>query len=124
MKHRMCVQDFEVWVHLGCSQEEQEYSQPVHYNLEIIFDNQVLGCQTDKLEDAVDYVKIAKILKDISTEKKYHLIEHLNHANLMGLIEYLKSKNVKGDIKLSVKKIKVPVENLRSGVVFLCEAKL
>lgn len=124
MKHMMRVQDFEVWVHLGCSQEEQEYLQPVHYNLEIIFDNMVLGCQSDRLEDTVDYVQVTKLLKDISTQKKYHLIEHLNQANVMGLIEYLKSKNIKGEIKLSVKKIRVPVENLRNGVVFLCETKL
>ncbi len=124
MKQKMTVQDFEVWVHLGCYAEEQKHSQPVHYSLEINFEDPVLGCVTDKLEDAVDYVKITSILKMISTEKAFSLIEHLNHQAFSGVVEYLKSKNIKAEIKLSVKKIRVPVENLRNGVVFSCEAKL
>lgn len=124
IKHKLLIQDFEVWVHLGCTPEEQKHTQPVHYNLEINFENPVLGCQTDQLTDAVDYVKITSILKMISTEKRYHLIEHLSQQAFSGLVEYLESQNLKADIKLSVKKIRVPVENLKNGVVFSCEAKL
>lgn len=124
MKQKMLIQDFEVWVNLGCSTEEQQHTQPVHFNLEINFENPVLGCQTDKLEDAIDYVKVTSILKMISTEKPFHLIEHLNHRAFSGVVEYLKSKNLKAEIKLSVKKIRVPVDNLRNGVVFECETKL
>ena len=120
----MTIQDFEVWVHLGCSSEEQKYMQPVHYNFEINFANPVLGCRSDQLEDAVDYIKIANILKTISTEKNFRLIEHLNHQAFNAVLEYLKSKNLKAEVKLSVKKIRVPIENLRNGVVFSCEAEL
>jgi dihydroneopterin aldolase len=124
MKQKMLIQDYEVWVNLGCSTEEQKHTQPVHFNLEINFDDQVLGCKTDQLNDAIDYVKLTSILKVISTEKAFHLIEHLNHQAFLGVIEYLKAKDLKGEIKLSVKKIRVPVENLKSGVVFSCEIKL
>lgn len=124
MKQKMFVQDFEVWVHLGCDAEEQKFTQPVHFTIEIEFTNPVLGCQTDKLEDAIDYVKITSILKMISTEKNYSLIEHLNHRAFSGVVEYLKSKQVSAEVKISVKKIRVPVDNLRNGVVFLCETKL
>lgn len=124
IQQKMKVQDFEVWVHLGCSTEEQKHAQPVHFGVEIQFDHPVQGCQTDLLEDAVDYVKLTSILKMISTEKAFHLIEHLNYRCLMGILEYLKSKNIKAEIKLSVKKIRVPVDNLRNGVIFSCEAKL
>ena len=124
MKQKMQVQDFEVWVHLGCSTEEQKFTQPVHFNLEINFTNPVLGCQTDNLIDTVDYVKITSILKMIATEKAFSLIEHLNYRAFSGVVEYLKSKNVGGEVRLSVKKIRVPVENLRNGVVFSCETTL
>ena len=120
----MIIQDFEVGVRLGCDQEEQKHTQPVQFNLEINFENLVLGSQTDNLEDTIDYVKITSILKMISTEKSFNLIEHLNYQVFSGVAEYLKSRNIKAEVKLSVKKIKVPVENLRNGVVFLCEAKL
>lgn len=118
------MQDFEVWVNLGCDTEEQKFTQPVHFNLEIDFTSPVLGCQTDNLEDTIDYVKITSILKMISTEKNFSLIEHLNHRAFSGVVEYLKSKNVNAEVKLSVKKIRVPVDNLRNGVVFSCETKL
>ena len=124
MKHQMHIQDFEVWVHLGCSVEEQKHVQPIHYSVDINFENPLQACQTDLLEDTVDYVKITSILKMISTEKTFHLIEHLNHQAFTGVVEYLKSKNLKAEVKLSVKKIRVPVDNLRNGVVFTCETKL
>lgn len=121
---KLKIQDFEVWVHLGCSTEEQKHAQPVHMTLEINFKNPILGCQTDHLDDTIDYVKMTSIMKMIATEKPYQLIEHLSHQCLLGLLEYLKSKNVKATIQLSVQKIRVPVDNLRNGVVFTCEANL
>lgn len=124
IKHKLLIQDFEVWVHLGCTVEEQKHTQPVHYNFEIDFENPVLGSQSDQLADTIDYVKITSILKMISTEKKFHLVEHLNQLAFDGIIEYLNSRNLKAAVKLSVKKIRVPVENLKNGVVFSCEAKL
>lgn len=124
MKQSLVIQDYEVWVNLGCSKEEQEYLQPVHYNMELFFEEVVLGCNSDQLADAIDYVAITNILKNVSIEKKVHLIEHLNQKVMLALLEYLKIKNFKGKIKLSVKKIRVPVENLRNGVVFLCETQL
>lgn len=120
----MLIQDFEVWVRLGCDTEEQKFTQPVHFNLEICFDTPVVGCQTDNLEDAIDYVKLASILKMISTEKVFSLIEHLNQLCFSGIAEYLKSRHVEAEIKLSVRKIRVPIDNLRNGVVFSCETKL
>lgn len=124
MNQVMKIQDFEVWVHLGCTEEEKKFAQPVHFNLKINFENAVLGCQTDKLEDALDYVKLTTIIKMISTEKSFNLVEHLNYQAFAGVTEYLKSKNIKAEVKLSVKKIRVPVENLRNGVVFSCETSL
>lgn len=128
-RQKMIIQDFEVWVHLGCTTEEQAHAQPVHFTFEINFKNPVPGCQTDQLDDAIDYVKITGILKKASSEKKFQLIEHLNQQAFNAVIDYLKTRKLKAEklkaeIKLSVKKIRVPVENLRNGVVFSCEAEL
>ena len=124
MMHSMTVQDYEVWLRLGCAKEEQAYVQPVHFTLQLEYDELVKGAATDDLQDATDYVAITEIMKNTSQSKAYHLIEHLNEAVLSGLIQYLKSKYFKGHIKLSVKKIRVPVENLRNGVVFTCATRL
>jgi 7,8-dihydroneopterin aldolase/epimerase/oxygenase len=124
MKHTIHIQDFEVWVSLGCAKEEQAYSQPVHFNLTLEYDELVKGAVTDDLQDATDYVALADIIKKVSQSKSFHLIEHLNEMVLNGIIHYLKSKYFKGHVKLSIKKIRVPVENLRNGVVFTCDTRL
>lgn len=124
MKQKLSIQEYEVWVNLGCSSEEQKHTQPVLFNLDIDFSQNVLGCKSDLLDDAIDYVKLTSILKMIATGKSYQLIEHLNQQALNGVVEYLKSKNVGGNVRLAVKKVRVPVDNLRSGVVFSCETSL
>lgn len=124
MLHSIHIQDYEVWVSLGCAKEEQTYSQPVHFNLSLEYDELVKGAVTDDLQDATDYVAITDIMKKVGQSKPYHLIEHLNEMVLAGVTQYLKSKYFKGHIKLSIKKIRVPVENLRNGVVFTCATRL
>lgn len=124
LSQNLKIQDYEVWVHLGCSTEEQKHKQPVLMCLEINFKNPVIGCQTDNLDDTIDYVKMTSIMKMIASEKPFQLIEHLNYQCLLVLIEYLKSKNIKAGVKLSVQKVRVPVDNLRNGVVFTCETTL
>jgi dihydroneopterin aldolase len=79
---------------------------------------------TDDLQDATDYVAITDIMKTVGQSKSFHLIEHLNELVLNGITQYLKTKYFKGHIKLSIKKIRVPVENLRNGVVFTCATRL
>lgn len=124
MLHSIHIQDYEVWVSLGCAKEEQTYSQPVHFNLSLEYDELVKGAATDDLQDATDYVAITDIMKQVAQSKSFHLIEHLNEMVLNGIIQYLKSKYFKGHVKLSIKKIRVPVENLRNGVVFTCATRL
>lgn len=124
MQHSIHIQDYEVWVSLGCSQEEQKHVQPVHFNLSLEYDELVKGAATDDLQDATDYVAITDRIKITAQSKSFHLIEHLNEMVLNAIIQYLKSKYFKGHVKLSIKKIRVPVENLRNGVVFTCATRL
>jgi dihydroneopterin aldolase len=124
VRQTLKVNDFEVWVHLGCGSEEQKHAQPVHFTLKIDFSKNLNGYQTDSLHDAVDYVRLTEIMKSVAMKKNYQLIEHLNHEVFIALISDIKNKDVQGEIALTIKKIRVPVENLRSGVEFTCQQTL
>lgn len=124
IEHKLKIQDYEVSIHLGCSAEEQKYLQPVRFTLEIQYEQNVQGAFTDDLQQATDYVELTSIIKKISKQKKYHLIEYLNQQVFEALLSYLKLQNVKGLISLSVQKIQVPIENLKNGTVFTCSTKL
>ncbi len=124
IKQKMHIKDFEVWVNLGCSTEEQKFTQPVHISLELNFKKNIQGTETDLLSDAVDYVMLTQIMKTRATQKPFHLIEHLCYEILLKITDHLKKQSIEGDLRLDVKKIRVPVENLRNGVVFSCETTL
>ena len=67
----------------------------MQFNLEINFENLVLGSQTDNLEDTIDYVKITSILKMISTDYRQKVNKY---------IEISLSKSEEERIKESKKK--------------------
>jgi dihydroneopterin aldolase len=118
------LQDYEVSVHLGCSEEEQKYLQPVRFTVEIEYEKEVQGAVTDKLEHATDYFAVSEIIKKIAKSKKFHLIEHLNHEIFKEILRHLREKMVSGKLTLSIHKIQVPIENLKNGAVFICTEKL
>lgn len=124
MQHSLRIQEFEVWVHLGCSEEEQKFTQPVHFTIELQMNAPILGAKTDKLSDAIDYVQLTEIIKKQAEAKNYKLVEHLGSEALNQLATYLKSKKIQAKLSLQTKKIRVPVENLKNGVVFTCETQL
>ena len=124
LKQTLRIQDYEVWVHLGCTKEEQAFTQPVHFTLEIQFDKNLKAGQTDHLNDAIDYVELTMLIKNQSMKGPFHLIERLNEEVFKNLYEFLKIKKITGRLTVQIKKIRVPIENLRDGVVFVCEATL
>ncbi len=124
MKQTLKINDFEVWVHLGCLTEEQKHSQPVHFNFEINYLTQVDGSTSDNLDDATDYVAVMEIIRTTAQKKNYKLIEYLNHEVFLKLCDHLTKHKILGDVKLTVRKIRVPVENLRNGVEFSCQLTL
>lgn len=124
MKSKMVIQDFEVAVHLGCSPEEQKYLQPVRFNFEIQFQVELKAMQTDRITDAVDYTLLTALMKSEAQKKNYQLIEHLNHEVFGALIKHLQGVSLKADLRLGVHKVRVPIEGLKSGVLFTCEASI
>lgn len=123
-KQSMKVQDYEVWVHLGCLSDEQTHAQPVHVTIDIEFEQNLFGSENDRLEDAVDYVALTEVVKIQAQKKKYHLIEHLCSEISKNIFNKLQNQKIKGLLVVQVKKIRVPVENLRNGVIYKCEIKL
>lgn len=124
MEQILRIQDFEVMVNLGYSEAEQLERQPVQFTLELKFSESVGACASDQLHDTVDYVELTQIISAVATMKNYHLIEHLNQQVLNDLTIYLKNRNVRATARLSVHKIKVPIANLKNGVIFSCETSL
>ena len=120
MKHQLRIQDYQVMVHLGCSAEERKYLQPINFIFEINYTGDLLGASSDKLEDASDYVEITNIIKYEAQKKQFQLVENLGFEVFKVLIEYLKNKNLKAQLIFSVKKINVPIENLKNGVIYSC----
>jgi dihydroneopterin aldolase len=104
-------------VKLGCSIEEQEISQPVDISFEIRFHPSPDACRTDQIEDTFCYGKIAEELRALYDGKRIQTVE-----KLAGLgYELIKAKvGTRGAVKLSVHKLKPPVEGLLDGVFFEC----
>lgn len=117
----MYIQNFEAYVKLGCSPEEQAFTQPVHISVRIIFSTEIAGENSDQLSDAVDYVTICEKINATATLKKYHLIEHLAYECLIAILPIL--KEFSGEVFVTVKKTRVPVAQLQGGVSWTCQTQ-
>ncbi len=121
MRQTLKINNFEVWVNLGCAVDEQVNLQPVHFSLEIKFLKNLSGFCTDKLTDVIDYVTLTEIIKQTATSKSFHLIEHMNYLVFEKLIYSLKQQQTFADVILTIRKLQVPVESLKDGVEFTCQ---
>ena len=124
IRHTLKISKLEVWVALGCSNEERSQTQPVYFTLEIKFLKNLSGSETDQLNHAVDYVHLTDVIKTTAKQKPYQLIEHMNSEVFNSLTLSLKQHQIFADVQLSVKKIRVPVEGLTDGVEFTCQQML
>lgn len=124
VRHSLRINNFEVWVNLGCSAQEQANLQPVSFTLEIKFLKNLSGCHTDKLTEAIDYVSLTQIIKNTATVKAHHLIEHMNQCVFDQLIHSFKQQQIFAEVILTIRKMRVPVENLKDGVEFTCQQML
>ncbi|MBC7457318.1 MAG: dihydroneopterin aldolase [Bdellovibrionaceae bacterium] len=121
---KMKIKNYEVWVSLGCTKEEQSLSQPVLFNIDILFTSKVLAEDTDQLQDSLDYVALTDIIKAAAEKKSYHMVEHLGSS----VAEALKNKiNVQysgSTLVVRTHKLRAPVKNLHNGVEWSCKLTL
>ncbi len=120
----MKTNDYEVWVSLGCSKEEQSFKQPVLFNLELEFHSAIQGETSDQLNDAVDYVALTDLIKLSAESKSYQLIESMCFEATEKICVFLKQRHVVGLFKLSVLKQRPPVPHIKSGVTWTCQRHL
>lgn len=119
----MKVNDYQVWVNLGCSSEEQAVVQPVLFSIEISFDQKIQAEVTDQLSDSIDYVSLVDIVKKTAQQKTYSMIEHLCFSVSEALRTEFQGKYV-GTLVTKLKKVRAPIKNLHDGVEWSCKADL
>lgn len=117
------IKDYQAWVHLGCSKEEQTFVQPVLLNISFSFFDKVEAETTDELSHSIDYVEIVKIVDQTCAAKPFNMIEHLAKSITENIAKSLQ-KHYRGDLEVSVLKVRVPVKNIQSGVEWTCTLKI
>lgn len=119
----MKINDYQVWVHLGCSAEEQAVVQPVLFSLEIVFNQKIQAEVSDRLADSIDYVSLIEIIKTAAQQKNYSMIEHLCFSVSEALRANLSGRYA-GSLITKIKKIRAPIKNLHHGVEWVCKTDL
>lgn len=117
------IKDYQAWVSLGCSKEEQSFVQPVLLNISFYFSTPVKAEASDTLSDSIDYVQLIQIVDQACNSKSFNMVEHLAGSIAYSLSENLKN-NFKGDLEVSVLKVRVPVKNIQTGVEWTCKVKI
>lgn len=124
MTCRLSINDLRLWANLGNSVEEQANPQPISIYIQLSFLNKPLACTTDNLSDSVCYAEIVELIRNITQNKTFNLLEHLTNYLDTEIYQYLEkiSPNVK--LKIIVTKLSPPVPNIFGGVAFELERKV
>jgi dihydroneopterin aldolase len=69
------IYGLEVYGFHGVLPHEQRDGQPFLFDVTLIAHD--AGTRTDKLKDTIDYTEVAACIREISTERRYNLIEAL-----------------------------------------------
>lgn len=123
MQSEMKIKNYEAWVSLGCSKEEQSLTQPVVFNVQITFDQSVVAEVSDKLTDSLDYVALTDVIRATAESKSYSMIEHLCFNVTTALKQKINHK-YQGTLVVAAQKVRAPVKNLHDGVEWTCKIAL
>jgi len=111
----LILKDLSCLVHLGCTEEERRAKQEVRISLRLGFREDLVVCQSDKLEDAVCYAMLSEEIFSTCELKDFCTVEHLaylTHENLK------KRLPVQIALRVEVHKVKPPISGLLGGVKF------
>ena len=120
----MNIKNFEVWVSLGCTTEEQSLPQPVRFNIAILFISKVLAEESDRLQDSLDYVTLTNVIRSEAEKKSYRMVEHLGWSVAVALKNEIGGRYNGGTIRVGTHKLRAPVKNLHDGVEWSCKIML
>lgn len=90
----------------GVFEEEQENGQYFHIDAELYLDLMKAG-KSDELKDSIDYSQVFEIIRDITENKKFRLLEKLAES-ISG--EILSRYKEISKITLRVKKPEAPID--------------
>lgn len=76
-KSSLLISGLELSVHLGWPDKERLHKQLVLLDVDIWFPKPPKACTTDKLDDTLCYSKLIQTIREKTTGKRFHLIEHL-----------------------------------------------
>lgn len=110
---RIC--DLSLQVKLGCAAEERMSAQEVRVGVELRFESAPKGAWTDSLEDTICYARISEALRAHLKEGEFSLVEKIAN-DLFEIVERFVEGRAK--IRLTVRKVKPPVEGLLGGVEY------
>lgn len=113
-KQILTINGFELPVLLGWPEAERQQAQTIRIDLEIRFTATPKACETDQLQDTFCYDKLLTHLREQTTEREFHLIEHLAAE-----IHHMVKPSLPKDSQLTVHVLKFPAINgLTGGVSF------
>lgn len=110
MSDLIFIEDLIVPVHIGCSKKERKIAQSVRLNIYMEFDSRAAGA-SDKLSDALDYVKAYHLIQGIVDNNAYVLLERLCAVCADALLE-LGAQSV----KISASKERCPIPGFQGRV--------
>ena len=103
---KIIINGLEVYAYHGVNPEEKADGQNFIINAELFVDLSA-PCETDELNDTVNYSKVIKLITRIMTSEKYNLIEHAAQKTADGLLaEFDRIQKV----KLTLKKPDAPIK--------------
>ncbi len=112
MSDLIFIEDLIVPVHIGCSKKERKLAQSVRLNIYMEFDSKKAGA-SDKLSDALDYVKAYHLIQEIVADNSYVLLERFCTVCADALLE-MGAQSVR--IRASKERCPIPGLHGRVGV--------
>ncbi len=116
---KLNISDLKLWVHLGCSEQEKHHPQCVSFNVSITSSSKLKATYSDNLDDGFCYSKATKLIKELTSKKRYNLIERLACDVYDILWQRLKDLGFADSIlSITVTKLSPPVRDIHGGVSF------
>lgn len=77
MQQSLFLKSLEIYVSLGCSEEERAHKQMVKIDLELEFDQNYCASDTDNLEETICYYTLRNNIQKLCNDITCNLIEYL-----------------------------------------------
>jgi dihydroneopterin aldolase len=85
-KTKIEIFDLHCAIRIGCVEEERSKPQDIAFDIAIYFDAR-LPCQSDKLEDTIDYMAIRHMIKELAETQVFHLLEKFSAVCINRIFE-------------------------------------